>query len=320
MRTGNECIDIVTPVLNSEKTIVEFLDAIEEEIPVNQIIFVDGGSEDATLPLIRGHNLSNEHKIKIFIRPDLNLGQARYFGIQQVTTRFWAWIDSDVIVQKGWYRAMLDEIQKNKQVMAVETDKIEFYSFLSHCEKHRRLFGGNLFRLEVKNMVKPSQWDIYCLEDQILQKIIEDNGGVIGRINEPFVHHKSSFWRYEDCEHIVYRYGGDKWIYIAEGIVKKKHNMTNFISHTVYSFWMPFRIWYDMSRKGFWRFMGYCFSDYYEPRLKKIMIFKNQNWSKEIKMVCKECGKRIRNPTKFVFLKSGGFCLECYEHMISYDR
>jgi glycosyltransferase involved in cell wall biosynthesis len=276
MKTGNECIDIVTPVLNSEKTIIEFLDAIEKEIPVNNIIFVDGGSIDNTIDLIRGHNLWKQNHVKIWIEPNLNIGQARFLAMQQVVTDYWAWIDSDVIIQSGWYEAMMNKI-KEDDIMAVETNKIEFYRVVAPPEHHRRLFGGNLFRRQVIELFKENDWDIFSNEDEFMQLVIERNGYKIGKIDEPLVHHKSPFNRHGGTNIFIIRMNDNKWVGISEGIFKRRNHLSLF-NYTVFSFYLPIRLWSYMMGKSFWRYMGYLFPKYYDIKLRTRMVKTNYNW------------------------------------------
>jgi glycosyltransferase involved in cell wall biosynthesis len=74
------------------------LQRIAEEIPVHCFVVVDRFSSDGTVAKI----LEIFPKAKVVLSNE-NLGNARKIGIDIVDTQFFAFIDDDVLLLKGWY-------------------------------------------------------------------------------------------------------------------------------------------------------------------------------------------------------------------------
>jgi len=94
-----ELIDVVTCTWNSGKHLEECLLSIKKNVSVNKIIVVDRHSNDDTIEICKKFNCE-------IIQADVNLGQARKIGIDNVTTETFAFIDSDYIVCNNWYEKM----------------------------------------------------------------------------------------------------------------------------------------------------------------------------------------------------------------------
>jgi glycosyltransferase involved in cell wall biosynthesis len=102
-----ERIDVIMCTYNSNKPYFHtVLQRIFEEIPVHCFIVVDRFSSDGTEAKV----LEVFPKAKV-IRSMENLGRARKIGIDIVDTPFFAFIDDDVVLLKGWYehvRGLMD--------------------------------------------------------------------------------------------------------------------------------------------------------------------------------------------------------------------
>jgi len=94
-----ERIDVVMCTYNSNKPYFHtVLQRIFEEVPVHCFIVVDRFSSDGTVSRV----LDVFPKAKV-VRSLENLGRARKIGIDIVDTSFFAFIDDDVALFKGWY-------------------------------------------------------------------------------------------------------------------------------------------------------------------------------------------------------------------------
>lgn len=136
-------IDIVMRTRDSEEFLSECLESILNEIPVRKIIIVDGGSKDRTLEIA-----SSFDKVEIYVKPDMNLGQATRYGFSRAETDWVAVIDSDMILGKGWFADMKTHMPGAD---AVEGCRVEHYRFESHieCNKLRYgVFGQTIIRRE----------------------------------------------------------------------------------------------------------------------------------------------------------------------------
>ena len=117
----NLLIDVIVRTKNSEELLKGCLQSIINEIPVRQIIIVDGGSTDRTLEIA-----SNFNNVSIYAKPELNLGQATKFAFEMAKTEWVAIIDSDVLLRKGWFEQMKENMY---EADAVESCRIDHYVF-----------------------------------------------------------------------------------------------------------------------------------------------------------------------------------------------
>lgn len=111
----------------------ECLDSIFAEIPVRKVIIVDGGSTDETIKIA-----SQYQNIEIHIKPELNLGQATQFGFNVAKADWVAVIDSDMILQKGWFKEMSKYMDKAD---AIEGCRIEYSRLRREQNLTRFRFG-----------------------------------------------------------------------------------------------------------------------------------------------------------------------------------
>jgi len=156
--------DVVISTLNSERTIKACLDACMHEIPVNQIIVIDGGSTDATLEILKEFP-----KIICHVKPNLNLGQSRAFGFSLVKTKWFVQLDSDIILKEGWFKTMSGDM---KRADVIEGSRINHYA-IPHPNVKRALFGGMLIRTET---IKNLKLDCLILEDELTRRIVTKRG------------------------------------------------------------------------------------------------------------------------------------------------
>lgn len=105
-------IDVCIPTWNSGKTLDSCLKSIIQEIPANCIRIVDNFSSDDTL------RIAKKYKTSVLQRR-CGIGKARQILIESVTTDFFAFIDSDAVLRKGWFDAMMDEMKSNQKIGVV---------------------------------------------------------------------------------------------------------------------------------------------------------------------------------------------------------
>ncbi len=102
-------IDVVLLTKNSAHLLEKCLTSIYANVPVNQLIVVDGYSTDCTIDILEKFN-KKRGNIKL-IKTKGTRASARETGIQHVTTDFFAFIDSDVILCKDWFKKAFSEMQ-----------------------------------------------------------------------------------------------------------------------------------------------------------------------------------------------------------------
>ena len=142
-KSDHQLVDVVMRTRNSEELLADCLEAIHREIPVRKVIIVDSGSTDRTLEIA-----SSFEKVEIYVKPELNLGQATKFGFTKAQTEWVAVIDSDIILRSGWFDQMKDSM---KDADAVEGCRIDHYRIdvQVECGKLRYgVFGQTLLKRE----------------------------------------------------------------------------------------------------------------------------------------------------------------------------
>ncbi|XHH07543.1 MAG: glycosyltransferase family A protein [Candidatus Bathyarchaeia archaeon] len=102
--------DVVLLTKNSEYLLTKCLNSIYANVPVHQLIVVDGYSTDRTIEILEKFNQKHGN-IKI-IQEKGTRASARETGIQYVTTEYFAFIDSDVILCRGWFKKAFVEMQQ----------------------------------------------------------------------------------------------------------------------------------------------------------------------------------------------------------------
>jgi glycosyltransferase involved in cell wall biosynthesis len=117
--TDNGIVDVIIRTRNSAEMLRECLDSIFSEIPVRKVIIVDGGSTDDTIKIA-----SQYRDVEVYVKPELNLGQATQFAFNVAKADWVAVIDSDMILKKGWFEEMSKHMDKAD---AIEGCRIEYY-------------------------------------------------------------------------------------------------------------------------------------------------------------------------------------------------
>jgi glycosyltransferase involved in cell wall biosynthesis len=92
-------IDVVILTKNSEKTLEQSLQSIHKNVPVNKMIAIDGYSTDKTVEILKQYNAT-------IIQTHGTRGFARQIGINTVTTDWFAFVDSDVVLCDNWFEQM----------------------------------------------------------------------------------------------------------------------------------------------------------------------------------------------------------------------
>ena len=99
-------IDVVMITKNSLKPcLYESITSILRNIPLNKLIIIDSYSNDGTIESIKLFKNINI----IIVQNECGRGKAREIGIKNVETEWFAFIDSDVILEENWF----SNIEKN---------------------------------------------------------------------------------------------------------------------------------------------------------------------------------------------------------------
>lgn len=188
-------VDVVLLTKDSERKLSECLQSIYGNIPVSSLIVIDGYSKDNTLAILERFNRKYGN-IKIAFDRGTR-ATARQKGIDSVTTDWFVFIDSDVVLCRDWFKKAQKYI--NKDVGAIWG--IEVWSTI-HNRKTLRLFltttrkifevrGGThdtLIRTEtVKDIKIPC--NLHVFEDAYIKDWIEQKGYRVLACYSPFCIH-----------------------------------------------------------------------------------------------------------------------------------
>ena len=132
-----EKIDVVMCTYNSNAPYFkEILRSISREVPVHCFILVDRFSSDGTADSV----LEVFPKVRIVLSKE-NLGRARKIGIDHVETPLFVFVDSDVLLLKGWFEHA-SGLMKNRvgAVACFAKDAGEFNRGLAYYRPKPRVF------------------------------------------------------------------------------------------------------------------------------------------------------------------------------------
>ena len=183
-------VDVVLLTLNSMKCLKECVESVYRNLYVNRLIVVDGGSTDGTVEY-----LSKVPNVEIYYDLEGTRATARELGIKKVETEWFFFIDSDVVLNDGWFSKEVYELMNNPEVGAIQGadapvwDQQQVYDIREAMLVLRKRFGMKekssmidrgftgdvLIRTDaVKNIKIPRYLHIY--EDNYIKRWIEKNG------------------------------------------------------------------------------------------------------------------------------------------------
>lgn len=202
--------DVVICTLQSEKTIQQCIESVLREIPVNKIVVVDGKSTDGTLDILKQFP-----KVDLYIKPDLNLGQSRAFGFSKVATDWFVLIDSDIVLQKGWFSEMVKDIEKGD---IIEGGTIDHWAipFLNTNHPGRAYFFNNLIKTEA---VRGVELNCRHMEEELTRRYAESRGYFLYKNGCLLSDHYSNSVRYQGEQYraTITRKSTPDWTYIDYG-------------------------------------------------------------------------------------------------------
>lgn len=177
-------VDVVLLTKNSEYLLGKCINSIYQNIPVNNLIVVDGFSTDRTLSIIKKFNKIYKN-VKIY-KTTGTRARARELGISKVSTEWFAFVDSDVVLCKNWFKKAKEDFSSNVgAVWGLNIDIIpnlkQKWIILLQSMIARQCFdlrGGmhdTLIRTEtVKDLKIPPE--LHAFEDTFLAKAIKKQG------------------------------------------------------------------------------------------------------------------------------------------------
>jgi glycosyltransferase involved in cell wall biosynthesis len=104
-------IDTVVLTRNSERVLKECLTSVYKNVPVNNLIIVDGYSTDATLEIVK--DFQQKHGNVVLIQEKGTRGSARQKAISKVKTDWFMFVDSDAILCDNWFAKAKEQMKGN---------------------------------------------------------------------------------------------------------------------------------------------------------------------------------------------------------------
>lgn len=95
-------VDVVLLTKNSEHLLSRCLTSIYRNIPIRKLVVIDGYSTDHTLDILEKFN--RKYGNVSLLQMHGSRAKARTEGIRRVTTEWFMFVDSDVLLCKGWFK------------------------------------------------------------------------------------------------------------------------------------------------------------------------------------------------------------------------
>jgi len=177
-------VDVVLLTKNSEHILSRCLTSIYENVPVKNLIVIDAYSSDRTLQILEGFN--KKYRNITLLQVEGSRAKARTEGIRQVSTDWFLFVDSDIVLCKDWHRKAQVDLSGgvaavwglNVDVIPNVMDKrvLRLQSILAReCFKLR---GGThdtlILTKAVKGMLIPEHLQTY--EDAYIMQHIKEQG------------------------------------------------------------------------------------------------------------------------------------------------
>jgi glycosyltransferase involved in cell wall biosynthesis len=177
-------IDVVLLTKNSEHMLGKCLASIYQNGPVKNLIVIDGFSTDRTLQIIEKFN-KKYGNVKVF-KTAGSRAISREKGIRQVTTDWFAFVDSDVVLCRDWFKRAQKDIKDgvgavwglNVDVIPNVKDKRLLLLESLFARQGFRLRGGMHDTLILRKAVLDIKipWQLHAYEDAFIVKWIKKKG------------------------------------------------------------------------------------------------------------------------------------------------
>ena len=106
-------ISFIIPTFNSGRTLGKCLESIKDQDVKKEVLVVDGGSTDST------QNIARKSGAKLIIEKKKGIAPARNAGLSHAKGNYIAFVDSDVVLPKGWAKKAIELLGKDSKTAAV---------------------------------------------------------------------------------------------------------------------------------------------------------------------------------------------------------
>ena len=200
-----DSVDVVLLTKNSERMLRPCLNSVYRNIPVEQLVVIDGYSTDKTLEILNEFHV--EHRNVKIVFDNGNRATARQKGIKNVRTEWFVFVDSDVVLCDHWFdkaqKYLSDDVGAvwGTEVWSTIHSPLALKLFLPITRKIFEVRGGThdtLVRTDLVRDIKiPTKLHIY--EDAYIKNWIEQKHYRVVACYDPFcIHYRpDSVWTFE---------------------------------------------------------------------------------------------------------------------------
>jgi glycosyltransferase involved in cell wall biosynthesis len=101
-------IDVVLLTKNSEHLLSKCLNSVYQNVPIKNLVVIDGFSTDRTLQILEKFN--RKYSNVLLFQMHGSRAKARTEGIRRVSTEWFMFVDSDVLLCKDWYKKVQPDL------------------------------------------------------------------------------------------------------------------------------------------------------------------------------------------------------------------
>ncbi|MDD4274562.1 MAG: glycosyltransferase [Desulfobacter postgatei] len=190
----NHKISVILTVLNEVKTIKATIENLTNQSRMpDEIVIVDGGSEDGTIETIQ--KLSAENQIiKLIVQKNINISQGRNIAIANARFPLIAATDSGCRPEKNWLENMMEPIRNDPDIDVVKgivyPDPANLFERIGGCflAGHLDQYDASMYPLSGRaSLYKKEIWEraggypewLYTGEDTLFHRKLQHMGANI---------------------------------------------------------------------------------------------------------------------------------------------
>lgn len=188
-------VDVVLLTKNSERILEKCLQSIYQNVPVGQLIAVDGHSTDKTHQILNAFN--QKYRNVQIILDNGTRATARQKGISHVSTDWFMFVDSDVVLCSDWFQKAQKHLRETVgavwgiEVWSTIQNQAILKLFLMVTRKIFEVRGGThdiLIRTDlIKGIDIPE--NLHVFEDAYIKDWVTKKGYFVIACYDPFCIH-----------------------------------------------------------------------------------------------------------------------------------
>jgi glycosyltransferase involved in cell wall biosynthesis len=116
----SETVTVICTTLNEAHSIERLLASLRAQtLTPNEIIFVDGGSTDRTVAVLKEYSAQHQLPVRVIVSPGANISQGRNIAIEAATSDIIASTDAGVRLDPAWLEELLAPFRDDKTLQVV---------------------------------------------------------------------------------------------------------------------------------------------------------------------------------------------------------